>query len=132
MTVENTETQPRKQPQRKPKHRSDDQIELFWLQFTNPDDGSFLGVSIVPAEKDDFLSAVQMAHHFGINPGGQVRWIEVENLERLPRRFLARLLDRDEVAQVEAILQGEVNWTCPAFVESVFDFTLPALRTEAG
>ena len=23
-------------------------------------------------------------------------------------------------------------WTCPAFVESVFDFTLPALRTEAG
>ena len=26
---------------------------------------------------------------------------------------------------------GEL-WTCPAFVESVFDFTLPALRTEAG
>ena len=25
-----------------------------------------------------------------------------------------------------------VDWTCPAFVESVFDFTLPALRTEAG
>ena len=24
------------------------------------------------------------------------------------------------------------QWTCPAFVESVFDFTLPALRTEAG
>ena len=24
------------------------------------------------------------------------------------------------------------NWTCPAFVESVFDFMLPALRTEAG
>jgi hypothetical protein len=24
------------------------------------------------------------------------------------------------------------EWTCPAFVESVFDFTLPALRTEAG
>jgi hypothetical protein len=23
-------------------------------------------------------------------------------------------------------------WTCPAFVESVFDFTLPAVRTEAG
>ena len=25
-----------------------------------------------------------------------------------------------------------IVWTCPAFVESVFDFTLPALRTEAG
>jgi predicted small integral membrane protein len=24
------------------------------------------------------------------------------------------------------------GWTCPAFVESVFDFTLLALRTEAG
>jgi hypothetical protein len=24
------------------------------------------------------------------------------------------------------------KWTCPAFVESVFDFTLPALRTEGG
>ena len=24
------------------------------------------------------------------------------------------------------------HWTCPAFVESVFDFTLPALRTEGG
>jgi hypothetical protein len=23
-------------------------------------------------------------------------------------------------------------WTCPAFVESVFDFALPALRTEVG
>jgi hypothetical protein len=27
---------------------------------------------------------------------------------------------------------GKLSWTCPAFVESVFDFTLPALRTEAG
>jgi hypothetical protein len=26
----------------------------------------------------------------------------------------------------------EADWTCPAFVESVFDFTLPALRTEGG
>jgi alpha-N-arabinofuranosidase len=26
----------------------------------------------------------------------------------------------------------EAAWTCPAFVESVFDFTLPALRTEGG
>src|ERR1700691_5653351 len=30
-------------------------------------------------------------------------------------------------------LEGlEERWTCRAFVESVFDFTLPALRTEAG
>ena len=36
-----------------------------------------------------------------------------------------------QVAQ--EFLSGEtLHWTCPAFVESVFDFTLPALRTEAG
>ena len=29
-------------------------------------------------------------------------------------------------------LEFDAVWTCPAFVESVFDFTLPALRTEAG
>ena len=29
-------------------------------------------------------------------------------------------------------IQVGIAWTCPAFVESVFDFTLPALRTEAG
>ena len=28
--------------------------------------------------------------------------------------------------------RGLAHWTCPAFVESVFDSTLPALRTEAG
>ena len=37
----------------------------------------------------------------------------------------ARGLDR-------ALFQKLAEWTCPAFVESVFDFTLPALRTEAG
>ena len=35
-----------------------------------------------------------------------------------------------EAARVLA--NGGADWTCPAFVESVFDFTLPALRTEAG
>ena len=32
----------------------------------------------------------------------------------------------------EVIWERKTDWTCPAFVESVFDFTLPALRTEAG
>jgi pantothenate kinase type III len=30
------------------------------------------------------------------------------------------------------VTQAGAVWTCPAFVESVFDFTLPALRTEVG
>lgn len=36
-----------------------------------------------------------------------------------------------ERAGIRDLNEGQ-EWTCPAFVESVFDFTLPALRTEAG
>jgi hypothetical protein len=36
----------------------------------------------------------------------------------------------DAERKLAVVLERE--WTCPAFVESVFDFTLPALRTEAG
>ena len=32
----------------------------------------------------------------------------------------------------QPLLPDAPNWTCPACVESVFDFTLPALRTEVG
>ena len=39
-----------------------------------------------------------------------------------------RRTDRD----AEHSFATESAWTCPALVESVFDFTLPALRTEAG
>jgi hypothetical protein len=57
-------------------------------------------------------------------------------LTAIPQIFSARakaLLGAAEI--VDAGLDTMVDspeWTCPAFVESVFDFTLPALRTEAG
>ena len=59
--------------------------------------------------------------------------------ERDSRQYLAwsnslRLTLRDlgvKAAPAEK-LPDLGDWTCPAFVESVFDFTLPALRTEAG
>jgi DDE superfamily endonuclease len=39
---------------------------------------------------------------------------------------------KSPIAEKAILEQGAaVLWTCPAFVESVFDFTLPALRTEA-
>ena len=92
---------------------NDDKIELFWLLFEDPDKSggdAFMGVSIVPATKDNFIEAVQVAHHYRCNPaGGQVVWIEKAHLQRLPRRFLAKLLNADEVQQCEAIIHGEVQ-----------------------
>jgi hypothetical protein len=53
----------------------------------------------------------------------------------LPARSLSEALDdaaREAGVTGEAAHLNRWHWTCPAFVESVFDFTLPALRTEAG
>jgi hypothetical protein len=41
----------------------------------------------------------------------------------------AQFLERRQIVELWRPLP---LWTCPAFVESVFDFTLPAVRTEAG
>lgn len=84
----------------------DDTLVLYWLEFSNPDDGMWLGACVVPAPADDFISAVQVAHGLRCNPGGQIAWIEKTHLERLPRRLLARLLSSDEAAEAEAIIQG--------------------------
>jgi hypothetical protein len=90
----------------------DGDIVLFWLLFEDPDKtgrDAFLGVSIVPAERDDFIGAVRVSHALGCNPGGQCAWIEKKELERLPRRLLARLLSRDEAHEAETILAGGVH-----------------------
>ena len=47
--------------------------------------------------------------------------------EAIRSQIVDLALDRPELSPRELAV-----WTCPAFVESVFDFTLPALRTEAG
>lgn len=87
----------------------DDKIELFYLEFSDPDkegDDAFLGVAIIPAERGNFLEAVRVAYHFSCNPGGEVRWIEKSHLERLPRRLLAKLLTAEEVLEAETIIAG--------------------------
>jgi hypothetical protein len=89
---------------RKPQKNEDD-IELFWLDFHDPDSGKFLGACLVPAERENFIEAVQVSHHYKCNPGGQVAWIEVENLHRAPREYLTRLLNADEVVKLMAIIR---------------------------
>ncbi|HZZ21117.1 MAG TPA: hypothetical protein VFE60_00335 [Roseiarcus sp.] len=84
----------------------DGKIVLFWLEFSDPDTGEGLGTCIVPAEKDDFIGAVRASHYFKANPGGQCVWLEVENLDRTPRSYLARLLSKDEADALLALLRG--------------------------
>jgi hypothetical protein len=77
--------------------------QLFWLDFHNPDTPKeYLGTAIVRAE--DFITAVRKAHYLGINPCGQVHWIDLDHPERIPRKFIERLLDRREVSKLLEII----------------------------
>jgi hypothetical protein len=89
---------------RKPQ-RDEDNMELFWLEFHAPETGKFLGVCIVPAERENFIEAVKVSHALGCNGGGQVAWVEVENLQRVPREYLAKLLNADQVVVVMKIIR---------------------------
>jgi hypothetical protein len=59
----------RSQARRQPHKDEEEPLELFWLEFNDPDTGAFLGACVIPA--GDFIEAVQAAHHFKCNPGGQ-------------------------------------------------------------
>jgi len=52
---------------RKPQKDEDD-IELFWLDFHDPDSGKFLGACVVPAERENFIEAVQVSPPLQVQP----------------------------------------------------------------
>jgi len=56
----------------------------------------------------------------------------LETSERRKWTFQDLVEQSEQVARALLSRFEPGDWTCPAFVESVFDFTLPALRTEAG
>ena len=69
-----------------------------------------------------------MIHRRG--PWRSVEAVEFATLEWVDWFNNRRLLE--PIGNIPPAEGEERYWTCPAFVESVFDFTLPALRTEAG
>jgi hypothetical protein len=97
-----------KQRPRKPR-KSYDGMQLYWLDFHRPEDGACLGSCVVPGPTGDdgFIEAVKIAHHYKVNLGGQCQWVEVPNLDRAPREYLAKLLTADEVVTVMAIIRRE-------------------------
>jgi hypothetical protein len=71
----------------------------WWLSFCDdkrPTGSQFLGAAIIPGL--DMTDAVVSAHALGVNPGGEVvgMAIDRERFQRVPKRYLHRLLSREE------------------------------------
>lgn len=79
---------------------------MWWLSFADPDlprGERFLGVCIVPADNRDH--AIEKAHLYGCNPGGEVLCIPIPpDLQRLlPKGFEKRLLTSADVDELNAV-----------------------------
>lgn len=63
----------------------------FWLSFVDPSkgEGGFLGACIV--EADGPLTAIQLTHLLGLNPGGEVAVWDLRDYE-YPEHLMYRLL----------------------------------------
>lgn len=76
-------------------------MTLFWMSFcdpTLPTGEQFLGATIVEAE--DSKAALRKSWRLGINPGGEVMFVELlGTAEMLPiqvQKYLHNLVSRDE------------------------------------
>lgn len=70
----------------------------WWLSFVDPEKPygqRFLGVAIVQGY--GVASAANRAHELGVNPGGEVKAVELTGDDIPAREFRNRLLDIDEV-----------------------------------
>lgn len=77
----------------------------WWLSFADadrPKGEQFLGVAIVPAH--DLIGAIKVSHALGCNPGGQVLGQPLDPPRPIPPEHLERLLDRDAIGRLEALM----------------------------
>lgn len=87
----------------------------WWLSFADPDRPTgqqFLGACIVRAV--DEISAVKVAHALGINPGGEVRFMDLvpEKVARLSfdlSVYYGRFIPRDEALALADRVSGELG-----------------------
>lgn len=87
-------------------------LPRWWLSFCDPDKTpppelqrpggpSFLGVAIIRAP--DYISAIEMAHALGCNPGGQVNGVPVPPDIPIPDDYLGRLLTKTDVEYLDTL-----------------------------
>jgi len=73
-------------------------VHLWYMSFANPSlpEGSrFLGGLFVRAKS--LGGALAKSHAFGLNPGGAVRALVVNDLSSVPEEVVGRLLSKEEV-----------------------------------
>jgi putative SOS response-associated peptidase YedK len=98
---------------------SDDERELVMARWGMPGPQQFGGQPVTN------IRNVSSPHWRG--------WLAASNRCLVPATSFCEYADtKPRKTPMWFALSEERPWTCPAFVESVFDFTLPALRTEVG
>ncbi len=90
-------------------------MTMWWLSFCDdrkPKGAQFLGLCIVEAV--DEITAVKITHALGINPGGEVGFMDLipEKVARLSFDLLAmrdRFIPRDEALALADRIRAEVG-----------------------
>jgi hypothetical protein len=78
----------------------------WWLSFcdaSKPAGSQFLGACIVSAE--DVADACRESWLLNINPGGEVAALAIDPAIFIAEKWLGRLLNRDECAEMDRELQ---------------------------
>lgn len=77
-------------------------MSVFWMSFVGG--SGFLGGAFVRG--DCWQMAMTRSHLLGINPGGEVEFVElpVSAVLVLPERYVERLLSKEEIAEMDAFM----------------------------
>lgn len=79
-------------------------MPIYWMSFCDPHKNpgtQFKGVII--SEAEDFLSAVRKTTHLGINPHGEIRSFEVENVNNAFDGHFDKLLSKEDLKKYDLI-----------------------------
>lgn len=80
-------------------------MPLYWLSFVDgdrPRGERFLGVAIVEA-LNEFV-VIPAAWAAGVNPGGEVQFVQIPNEMDIPIQYINRLMDKDEIAAFNLLI----------------------------
>jgi hypothetical protein len=77
----------------------------WWLSFATEE--KFLGVVIIRGS--GFVPAIRNAHILGINPGGEVRGLELPPDVTIPDWAKKTLLDKDQATNLETLFHMQLG-----------------------